>query len=187
MLRHLLNDAVNWQTTKVEQLSKVSSLCLDVHQFKQEEFESVGELSEVCSQIVLECLYLARIGRFDITLSVNKLARSVTKWIQACDRRLTGLISSIHRANDFRQHCFCGKHGFLEDSDFAGALLETLTTQNQHQEVLCAFLEEEHFVPVSWVCNKQTSVSHSSQNLESFHWMLDYAWMGYLLSMFGTL
>ena len=110
MLRHLLNDAVNWQTTKVEQLSKVSSLCLDDHQFKQEEFESVGELPEVFSQIVLKCLYLARIGRFDITLSVNKLARSVTKWIQACDRRLTGLISSIHRANDFRQHCFCGKY-----------------------------------------------------------------------------
>ena len=35
---------------KVEQLYKVSSPCLDDHQFKQEELESVGELSEVCSQ-----------------------------------------------------------------------------------------------------------------------------------------
>ena len=48
---------------KVEQLYKVSNPCLDCHQFKQEEFESVGELSEVCSQIVLKCLYLARTGR----------------------------------------------------------------------------------------------------------------------------
>ena len=40
-----------------------SSPCLDDHQFKQEELESVGEVSEVCSQIVLKCWYLARIGR----------------------------------------------------------------------------------------------------------------------------
>ena len=33
--------------------------------FKEEENESVGELSTVCSQIVLKCLYLARIGRPD--------------------------------------------------------------------------------------------------------------------------
>ena len=38
---------------KVDQLHKVSHPCLDDHQFKQEELESVGELSEVCSQIVL--------------------------------------------------------------------------------------------------------------------------------------
>ena len=31
-------------------------------------------LSKVCSQIVLKCLYLARIGRLDILWSVNKLA-----------------------------------------------------------------------------------------------------------------
>ena len=39
---------------KVEQLYKVSHLISDDHQFKQEELESVGELSEVCSQIVLK-------------------------------------------------------------------------------------------------------------------------------------
>ena len=88
---------------KVEQLYKVSSPCLDDHQFKQEELKSVGELSEVCSQIVLKCLYLARIGRPDILWSVNKLARPVTKWTQACDRRLAKLISYLHHTNEFRQ------------------------------------------------------------------------------------
>ena len=57
----------------------ISVSCLDDHQFKKEELESVGELSEVCSQTVLKCLYLARIGRPDILWSVNKLARSVAK------------------------------------------------------------------------------------------------------------
>ena len=51
---------------KTEQLYKVSTLCLDDHHFKKEELESVGELSQVCSQIVLKCMYLARIGRPEI-------------------------------------------------------------------------------------------------------------------------
>ena len=35
------------------------------HHIKEEELKSVGELSKVSSQIVLKCLYLARIGRPD--------------------------------------------------------------------------------------------------------------------------
>ena len=73
---------------KVEQLCKVTSCCLDDHHFKKQELESVGELSKVCSHTVLKCLYLAPLGRPDIVWSVNKLARSVTKWTGACDRRV---------------------------------------------------------------------------------------------------
>ena len=71
----------------IEQLYGVSTLCIDDHQFKQEEPETVGELSEVCCQIARRCLYVARIGTPDIRWSVNKLARAVTKWTRACDRR----------------------------------------------------------------------------------------------------
>ena len=70
-----------------QQLYKVSTQCIDDHDFKEEELKSVGELPKVCSQIVLKCLYLARIGRPDILWSVNKLARSITKWTKACDKR----------------------------------------------------------------------------------------------------
>ena len=79
-----------------QQLYKVSTPCIDDHHFKEEELKSVGELSKVCSQIVLKCLYLARIGRPDILRSVNKLARSITKWTKTCDKRLSRLISYIH-------------------------------------------------------------------------------------------
>ena len=61
-----------------QQLYKVSTPCIDDHHFKEEETKSVGELSNTCSQIVLKCLYLARIGRPDILWSVNKLARCIT-------------------------------------------------------------------------------------------------------------
>ena len=76
-----------------QQLYKVSSPCIDDHHFKEEELKSVGELSNLCSQIVLKSLYLARIGRPDILWSVNKLARSITKWTKACDKRSSRLIS----------------------------------------------------------------------------------------------
>ena len=48
-----------------QQLYKVSTPCIDDHHFKEEEIKSVGELPEVCSQIVVKCLYFARIGRPD--------------------------------------------------------------------------------------------------------------------------
>ena len=39
----------------IQQLHKVATPCLDDHQFKEEETGSVGQLSKVCSQIVLKC------------------------------------------------------------------------------------------------------------------------------------
>ena len=38
-----------------QQLHKVSTPCLDDHYFKEEEMQSVGELSKVCIQTVLKC------------------------------------------------------------------------------------------------------------------------------------
>ena len=108
MLRNSLSDTVNWHKRKWSNCTKFSSPCLDDRRSKKEELESVGELSEVCSQMVSKCLYKARIGRPDILWSVNKLARSVTKWTHACDRRLARLISYIHHANDSRHYCHVG-------------------------------------------------------------------------------
>ena len=81
------------------------------HHFKEEETKSVGELPQVCSQIVLKCLFLARIGRPDILWSVNKLERSITKWTKACDKRLSRLISCIHHTCEYKQYCHVGNTG----------------------------------------------------------------------------
>ena len=85
-----------------QQFYKVSTPCIDDHHFQEEEMKFVGKLSSTCSQIVLKCLYLARIGRPDILWSVNKLARSITKWIKACDKRLNRLISYIHHTSEYK-------------------------------------------------------------------------------------
>ena len=151
-----------------QQLYKVSTPCINDHHFKEEEMKSFGELSQVCSQIVLQCLYLARIGRLDILWSVNKLARSITKWTKACDKRLNRLISYIHHTCEYKQYCFVGntakqcRSGLFQDSDFAGDLEDSQSTS---AGTLCVF-ESHTFVPISWMCKKQTSVSHSSTESE---------------------
>ena len=98
------------QEKNIEQLCKVSTKCLNDHQVKKEELETVGELSKVCSQIALKSLYLERIGRPDILWSVDKLARADTKWTRACDRRLARLISYIRDTSRQKQSCHVGKH-----------------------------------------------------------------------------
>ena len=106
------------------QLKKVSNPCFDDHQFKVE-LKSVGELSNVCSPIVLKCLYLARIGRPDILWSVNKLARTITKWTRACDKLLARLISYIHLTSEYKQYSHVGntaqqcRISLFQDSGFA--------------------------------------------------------------------
>ena len=151
-----------------QQLYKVSTPCIDDHHFKEEEMKSVGELSHVCSQIVLKCLYLARIGRPDILWSVNKFARSITKWTKACDKRLNRLISYIHHTCEYKQYCHVGNTAkqcrlkLFQDSDFAGDLEDSKSTSGG---TLCVF-GSHTFVPLSWMCKKQTAVSHSSTECE---------------------
>ena len=52
--------------------------------------------------------------------------------------------------------------GLFQDSDFAGDLEDSKSTSGG---TLCIF-GSHTFVPVSWMCKKQTSVSHSSTEFE---------------------
>ena len=118
--------------------------------------------------IFLKCLYLARIGRPGILWSVNKLARAITKWIDACDRRLARLISYNHHTSEYRQCCHVGntaqhcRLGLFQDSDFACDLEDSKSTSGG---ALCIF-GSRTFVTISGMYKKQTSVSHMSTKSE---------------------
>ena len=128
-----------------QQLYKVSTPCIDDHHFKEEERKSVGELSRVCSQIVVKCLYLERIGRPDILWSENKLARSITKWTNACDK-------SLNRSHVFITHVHTDSIVtwvmLLNNADWDcfKTLIsrEILKIRNPFLEEICAFLEVIH-------------------------------------------
>ena len=62
----------------------VETSCVEDHPFSLNEFNSTGDLAPVWAQIVLTCVYLARIGRRDLLWTVNVMARSVTKWNKPC-------------------------------------------------------------------------------------------------------
>ena len=151
-----------------QQIYKVSTPCIDDHHFKEEETKSVGKLSSTCSQSVLKCFYLQELDDLIFLWSVNKLARSITKWTKACDERLNRLISYIHHTSEYKQYCHVGdtaeqcRLGLFQDSDFAGDLEDSKSTFGG---TLCIF-GSHTFVPISWMCKKQTSVSHSSTESE---------------------
>ena len=54
------------------------------------------------------------------------------------------------------------RHGLFADSDFAGDFEDSKSTSGG---VLCIF-GSHTFVPISWMCKKHTSVSHSSTESE---------------------
>ena len=99
---------------------------------------------------------------------MNKLARAVTKWKKACDKRLARVISDIHHASEFKQYCHVGntaqqcRLGLFQDSDLAGDLEDSKSTSGRPLYIF----GNQIFVPIRWMCKKQTSVSHSSTEAE---------------------
>ena len=94
-------DIVSWQKRRLNNSTKYL-LRASMTTTSKKKNRNPWENCQVCSQIVLKCLYLARIGRPDILWSVNNFARSITKWTKACDKRLNRLISYIHHTCEFK-------------------------------------------------------------------------------------
>ena len=171
MQRNAWKDIANVRIKQVSNNTKSQRLFMDDHQLKDEENGSVGELATVCTHIVLKSLYLVRTGRPDIfPWSVNKLARAMTKWTKACNERLPRLISYIHHTCEYRQYFYVGnitqqcRVGLFQYSVFAGDPEDSKSTSGGR---LCIF-GSHTFLPISWMCKKQTSVSHSSTEAEVF-------------------
>ena len=84
------------------------------------------------------------------------------------DKRLNRLISYTHHTSEYKQYCHVGntakqcRLGLFQDSDFAGDLEDSKSTSGG---TLCV-LGSHTFVPKSWMCKKQTAVSHSSTESE---------------------
>ena len=153
-----------------QQLYKVSTPCLD-HWWPSLQ-RRINEIrGRIVKSVLTNCSEMLIIGTYwntDILWSANKLARSITKWTKACDKRLSRLISYTHHTSEFKQYCHVGntakqcRLGLFQDSDFAGDLEDWKSTSGG---TLC-ILGSHTFVPISWMCKKQTSVSHSSTESE---------------------
>ena len=157
MQRSVWNDIVSWQTRRHNNSTKYPLHVQMTTNSKKDEMGSFRELYEVCSQIVLKCLYLARIGRPDILWSVKKTCSCSYKMDQSLWQTF-GAFDLCYMGNTAQQ---C-RLGLFQDSYFAGDLEDSKSTSGG---ILCIF-GSQTFVPISWMCKKQTSVSHSSTEAE---------------------
>ena len=89
-------------------IQKLQLHALTTINLKKKKLDLLKNCQKCAHKIVLKYPYLARIGRLDILWSVNKLARAVTKWTKAFDKRLSRLISYIHHKCDYKQDCHVG-------------------------------------------------------------------------------
>ena len=111
-----------------------------IHYF--EDCDGTRELAPNCAQIVLTCMYLARIGRPDLLWPFNKLERSVTKWNEDCDKKLARSTSYINQTKIQDSTGFVGdKNSRLQNLDLSRTLLllKTWKIPNQLKPVyLCS-------------------------------------------------
>ena len=221
-----------WQTEQVEQIYKVSSPCLDDHQFKQEELESVEIITSVltnCFEMLVPKMnwetrhFLFQNGprlatnvshngffflhekswkrssrnsrsvhdqtqlkatepptKLETRPYVNRSSRNTSYWgvETGAGPTKTRKMPGPH-TNDNRQYCpvdNTAQHcrlDFFQDSD----LLTILRTRNKL-----------NFVPISWMCKKQTSASHGSTKTEIILLDTELRLDGWddLFSTFGT-
>ena len=88
----------------------------------------------IAARVVLKTLYVARIARYDFMWTVNMLAREVTRWTQACDRRLHRLVQYMHQTAEYAQMCFVGDSPsqcwltMFSDASFAGDIQDSKST-----------------------------------------------------------
>ena len=152
----------------VSTLKQVATPCIDDHMLNEEDLQEKGELHVNAARIVLKALYVARVNRPDIYWAVNTLAREVTKWTKACDRRVHRLISYLHWTSAYHQKCWVGDDpqdcvlALFVDASFAGYLGDSISSTG----AMMCLVGPNTFVPIQWLCKKQTAVSHSSTEAE---------------------
>ena len=138
---------------KVTDLRQVGTPCIDDHDITADELATRGVLMEQSARIVLKALYVARIARPDIYFAVNTLAREVTRWTKACDRRLHRLISYVHWTQHWVQHCWVGDKpadvivALYVDAGFGGDLTDSKSSTGA---MLC-LMGHYTFVPLTWL------------------------------------
>ena len=90
MRRNAWKDIANWRTETLNNCTKSLLHAWMTISSKRKNWKWVGELSNVCSEIVLTCLFLTRIGRLDILWSVNKRWLSIVDWVYSKTQSFAG-------------------------------------------------------------------------------------------------
>ena len=169
-----------------QQLYKVSTPCIDDHHFKEEEMESVGELSQVCSQIVLKCfswheledlIFYCQWSKLPVDCKMDQSLWQTPESI--------GILYSSHMWKNSIVMWVILQDNAGWDCFKTPILREILNIQNLLLEELCAFLKVIHFSNKFGCVRNKLQCHTVQQNPKSSLWTLDWEWTGFPLSIYG--
>ena len=146
MPRNVWNDIVSWQTGRLNNSRKfqLHAVMTIISKRKKQ------NLWENCHMYALKLFWNAYIWQeledpifYGQWTNLHDRSQKLTN---ACDQRLSRLISYIYHTCHYKQHCHVGltAQQCRLDSFKILILREILKTQNQHQEEFCAFSEVKH-------------------------------------------
>ena len=123
-----------------------------------------GRLKPIAASILMQVLYVARMARYDLLRPTCQLACYVSKWSDACDRRLFQLIKYIHSTYHLRQVGWVGDGlpdlapHLYADADLAG----DADTQRSTSGVHLAIRGPHTNFPLCGISKRQSCVSSST-------------------------
>ena len=127
-----------------------------------------GKLAKHAAGVLMKILYAARIARFDLLRTVNRLARRIMKWTEEDDAALFRLISFIQHSKEDKMIGWVGDDmsslhlALYADADFAGCVESLRSTSGAHLN-----LQGPHTrFPLAGLSKQQGCVSHSTPEAE---------------------
>ena len=149
----------------MEKLSKAETPSVkDAPHFADD--EEPGRYASLSPSLLMKPLYLARCARPELSFTIAKLARRITKWTRADDRAIDRMYAYIHTTTKFvltgSLKIGCWETLVLKDypdADLAGDAETARSTSGMWLELSDGF---GHSFPIEWSSKLQSVVSHST-------------------------
>ena len=122
----------------------------------------------IAAKVLMKILYGARMARLDLLRAVCHLARYITRWDSACDKRWHRLVAYIHWTMDYKLVGWVGdaqpqmQPQLYADADFAGCVATQRSTSGAY---LCIRGPHTAF-PIAAASRRQGCVSKSTPEAE---------------------
>ena len=168
-MRRTSSTRTNWRTKQLKNYTKSRRHPLMTTTLKTKNWDLLENYQKFALKLSEKCLYLGRIGRPGYFM-VREHTCMCYHWVDQSLRQTLSTFDFIQSSHlSIQTIVSCGKHSsamqigtLFQDSDFAG---DSEDSKSKSCGLLCIF-GSHTFVPIRWMCKKQTSVSHSSTEAE---------------------
>ena len=153
-----VGDIVNWQTRRLNNSTKYLLHASMTTTSKKKKWHLLENWHKYALKLFWNAYTWHLLEDLIFLWSVNKLARSITKWTKPCDKRLNRLNSYIHHTCEYKQYCNVGntakqcRLGLFQEFDYARDLEDSKSTSGR---TLCIFGK-------SYICSNKLNVQETN-------------------------